>query len=74
MKHVMELYDQGGEDQDKTWLDRPVASEGQVEGFEVRDRARVTVKIEQDLAPIDQRNGEEHVGSRSMNQYGHAMI
>jgi hypothetical protein len=22
----MKLYDQGGEDQDKAWLDRPVAS------------------------------------------------
>jgi hypothetical protein len=34
----------------------------------------VTVKFEQDLAPIDRRNGKEHVRSRSMNQYGHVMI
>jgi hypothetical protein len=35
---------------------------------------RVTVKLEQDLTPMDQRNGEEQVRSRSMNQYGHVMI
>jgi hypothetical protein len=34
----------------------------------------VTVKPEQDLAPMDRRNGEEQVRSRSMNQYGHMMI
>jgi hypothetical protein len=26
MKHDMESYDQGGEDQDEAWLDGPVAS------------------------------------------------
>ena len=25
MRHDMESYDQGGEDQDEAWLDRPVA-------------------------------------------------
>jgi hypothetical protein len=34
----------------------------------------VTVKLKQDLAPIDQGNSEEQVRSRSMNQYGHMMI
>jgi hypothetical protein len=34
----------------------------------------VTVKLEQDLAPMDRHNGEEQVKSRSMNQYGHVMI
>jgi hypothetical protein len=34
----------------------------------------VTVKLEQDLAPIDQRNSEEQVRSRWMNQYGYVMI
>ena len=34
----------------------------------------MTVKIEQDLAPIDQGNGEKQVRSRSMNQYSHVMI
>jgi hypothetical protein len=34
----------------------------------------VTVKLGQDLAPMDRDNGEEQVRSRSMNQYGHAMI
>jgi hypothetical protein len=34
----------------------------------------VTVKLEQDLVPMDQRNGEEQVRLRSMNQYGHVMI
>jgi hypothetical protein len=34
----------------------------------------VMVKLEQDLAPMDQRNGEAQVRSRSMNQYGHVMI
>jgi hypothetical protein len=26
MRHDMESYDQGGEDRDEAWLDRPVAS------------------------------------------------
>jgi hypothetical protein len=34
----------------------------------------VTVKLEQDLVPMDRSNGEEQVRSRSMNQYGHVMI
>jgi len=34
----------------------------------------VTVKLEQDLTPMDRGNGEEQVRSRSMNQYGHMMI
>jgi hypothetical protein len=34
----------------------------------------VTVKLEQDLAPMDQRNSEEQVRSRLMDQYGHVMI
>ena len=55
-----ESYDQSGEDQDKTWLDGPVA--------------RVNDKLSDDLAPMDRGNGEEPVKSRSMNQYGHVMI
>jgi hypothetical protein len=35
---------------------------------------RVAVKLEQDLAPMDEGNDEEQVRSRSMNQYGHIMI
>jgi hypothetical protein len=34
----------------------------------------VTVKLEQDLAPMDRRNGEEQVMSRLINQYSHVMI
>jgi hypothetical protein len=34
----------------------------------------VMVKLEQDLAPMDRRNGEEQVKSRSMNQYDHVKI
>ena len=34
----------------------------------------VAVKLEQDLAPMDEVNDEEQVKSRSMNQYDHAMI
>jgi hypothetical protein len=34
----------------------------------------VTVKLGQDLVPMDRGNGEEQVRSRSMNQYGHVMI
>ena len=34
----------------------------------------MTVKLEQDLAPMDRDNGEEQVRSRLMNQYGHVMI
>ena len=45
MRHDIESYDQGGEDQDKTWLDGPVA--------------RVNDKLSDDLAPIDRGNGEE---------------
>ena len=60
MRHDMESCDQGGEDQDKTWLDRPVAS--------------VKGKLSDDLAPMDRSNGEEKVESRSMNQYDHMMI
>ena len=32
---------------------------------------RVAVKLEQDLAPMDEGNGEKQVKSRSMNQYDH---
>jgi hypothetical protein len=35
---------------------------------------RVAVKLEQDLAPMDDGNGEGQVKSRSMNQYDHVMI
>jgi hypothetical protein len=35
---------------------------------------RVAVKLKQDLAPIDEGNGEKQVRSRSMNQQGHVMI
>jgi hypothetical protein len=35
---------------------------------------RVAVKLEQDLAPMDEGNGEKQVRSRSMNQQGHMMI
>jgi hypothetical protein len=34
----------------------------------------MTVKLEQDLASMDQHNGKEQVRSRLMNQYGHIMI
>ena len=60
MRHDIESCDQGGEDQNKTWLDRPVAS--------VKD------KLSDDLAPMDRDNGEGQVKSRSMNQYSHLMI
>jgi hypothetical protein len=35
---------------------------------------RVAVKLEQDLAPMDEGNGEKQVRSRSMKQQGHTMI
>ena len=35
---------------------------------------RVAVKLKQDLAPMDDSNGEEQVKSRSINQYDHVMI
>ena len=60
MRYDMESCDQGGEDQDKTQLDGSVAS--------VKD------KLSDDLALMDQSNGEEQVKSRSMNQYGHLML
>ena len=35
MRHDIELCDQGGEDQDKTWFDGPVASvKGKLEALE----------------------------------------
>ena len=60
MRHDMESCDQGGEDQDKTWLDGPVAS--------------VKGKLSDDLASMDRSNSEEQMMSRSMSQYGHVMI
>ena len=54
MRHDMESCDQGGENQDKTWLDEPVAS--------------VKGKLSDDWAPMDRGNGEKQVKSRSMNQ------
>ena len=42
------------------------------QGFEARDRE--TVKLDQDLAPMDRGNGEERARSRSMDQRGHVMI
>ena len=60
MRHDMESCDQGEEDQDKTWLDGPVAS--------------VKGKLNDDLAPMNRSNGEEQVKSRSMNRCGHVMI
>jgi hypothetical protein len=35
---------------------------------------RVAVKLEQDLALMNEGNGEKQVRSRSMNQQGHVMI
>ena len=60
MRHDIESCDQGGEDQDKAWLDGPVVS--------------LNGKLSDDLAPMDQSNGDEQVKSRSMNQYDHVMI
>jgi hypothetical protein len=60
MRHGIESCDQDGEDQDKTWLDGLVAS--------------VKGKLGDDLAPMDQRNGEEQVKTRSMDQYDHVVI
>jgi hypothetical protein len=53
MRHDIESCDQGGEDQDMTWLDRPVAS--------------VKGKMSDDLALMDRRNNEEQVKSRSIS-------
>jgi hypothetical protein len=60
MRHDIESCDQGGEDQDMTWLNELAAS--------------VKGKLSDDLASMDQSNCEEQVESRSMNQYGHVMI
>ena len=59
MLHDIKSCDQGGEDQDKAWLDGPVAN--------------MKGKSSEDLAPMDQGSGEEQVRSRS-NQQGHVMI
>ena len=60
MRHDIESCDQGGEDQDMTWINGPITS--------------VKGKLSDDLAPMDQSNGEEQVRPRSMNQYSHVMI
>jgi hypothetical protein len=60
MIHDMESCDQGGEDQNKTYLDGPVAS--------------MKGKLSDNLAPTDWGNDEEQVKSWSMNQYDHMMI
>jgi hypothetical protein len=73
MRHDIESCDQGGEDQDMTWLDGPVASvKGKSEAL--KRGLCVTVKLEQDLAPMDRCNGKGQVKSRSMNQDDHMMI
>jgi hypothetical protein len=45
MRHDIESCDQGGEDQDKTWLDGPIAS--------------VKGKLSDNLAPMHRSNSEE---------------
>ena len=35
---------------------------------------RLAVKLQQDLAPMDEGNGEKQVSSRSMNQQDHVVI
>jgi hypothetical protein len=47
MRHDVESCDQDGEDEDKTWLDGPVAS--------------VKGKLSDALAPMDQSNSEEQM-------------
>jgi hypothetical protein len=66
MRHDMESCDYGREDQDKTWLWTGYEREGQVRGFVAIDR--VAMKLEQDLALINEGSGEKQVKSRSMNQ------
>ena len=60
MRHDIESCDQGGEDQDMTWLDRLVAS--------------VKGKLSDDLVSMNRGNGEKQVRSRSMNKQSHVMI
>ena len=58
MRHDIESCDQGREDQDKTWLDGPVASvKGKLEALERWTAWRGG--FSKDLAPMDQGNGEE---------------
>ena len=54
MRHAIQSSDQGGEDQDMTWLDGPVVN--------------VKGNLSDDLAPMDRGNSEEQVKSRLMNQ------
>ena len=57
--------------QDLAWWTR-CKREGQVRGFGAMDR--MAVKLEQDLAPVDEGNGEKQEKLRSMNQYDRVMI
>ena len=72
MRHDIESCDQGGEDQDMTWLDGPAAS--MKASRRLWSDGPRGVKLEQDLALMDEGNGEKQVKSRSMNQYDHVMI
>jgi len=71
MRHDVESCDQGREDQNGAWLDKPITS---VKGKLKPLKRGTACDGEQDLAPMDQGNGEEQVRSRLMNQYGHVMI
>ena len=72
MRHDMELCDQNGEDQEKAWLDGPVAMEkGKSRLWSEGPRGD---EAWEDLEPMDRGNGKERARSRSMNQRGHVII
>ena len=66
MEHDMESCDKMMKIKASLGLETGCKCEGQVGGFEAM--YRVMVKLEQDLTPMDRRNGEERVWSRSMDQ------
>jgi hypothetical protein len=70
--HDIESCDQGGDNMRLGSMDRLQVWRASQRLW--NEGPCVTVKLEQNLVPMDQRNGEEQVRSRSMNQYGHVMI
>ena len=72
MRHDMESCDKMVKIKALLGLETGWMCEGQVGGFEAM--CRVMVKLEQDLAPMDQRNSEKHVMVKIDGSSSHVMI
>ena len=72
MRHDMESCDKVVKIKASLGLETGLTCEGQVGGFEAM--YRVMVKLGQDLAPMDRRNGEEQVMVKVDGSSSHVMI